>query len=290
MPNFNKTDKDLICKTILVGLPGVGKSTLSETMCEMFEKETNTKLESVSSDLKVRAVRSDSNNPVLKNFMKKHHIPDEDFPMMIDTNKFMQKYGEPCFRDLESDVIVDMLEKGEFKGKMPNLGGKAILHPKTAEVFKKAGYNIIYLKADSNTVAKHVAKDFERWLNGAVVTRSNINGPILETLKEHVPHMAQKPSAHVIDDLMSMTEKAITPEDKKKLEAEKKQYLNRLLKRNEKAGNIISQMLSERDEGYQKASNQVLHMSGDVQKDVSTLINMLHQNSIMKMNKKSMER
>ena len=146
----------------------------------------------MSSDLKLRAVRKDKNNPIVINFMKTHNIPQEDFPLLIKTTEFMKKYGEPCFRDLESDVIIDMLEKGEFVGKIPNLGGKAVLHPRTADALKKHNYNIVYLRCDINVIAQHICVDFERSLDGAPITRSNINDEILYDLTEATPNIAKK--------------------------------------------------------------------------------------------------
>lgn len=103
--------------------------------------------------------------------MKENNIPDEDFPLLIKTNDFIAKYGEPLFRDLESAVVANMLERGEFDGKIPNLGGKAMLHEKTATAFKQKGYQVVYLQADLPTIADHIVKDFEAMLDGATITR-----------------------------------------------------------------------------------------------------------------------
>ena len=90
----------------------------------------------------------------------------------------MEKYTEKTFRDFESAVIVDLLSKGAFNGKVPDLGGKALLHPETAAAFKEQGYKSIYIKPEKESVLlSHIMKDFNRWLTGTK-GRSNINRPI----------------------------------------------------------------------------------------------------------------
>ena len=190
MENFKISDINLLTKTVLIGLPGVGKSALSNELCRIVKQETGFVLENVSSDLRLREVRKDVNNPVVRKFMQEHNIPPEDFPLLIQTNNFMHKYGEQTFRDLESDVIVDMLERGEFEGKIPNLGGKAMLHEKTARAFKQKGYKIIYLKMTVKEIAEHIVQDFEAANDGATITRSNINGPISDALRQSDPEYA----------------------------------------------------------------------------------------------------
>ena len=96
-------DTKVLTKTILSGLPGVGKSFLTNELCKKFFEDTGITLDSVSSDMKLREVRRNKNHPIIINFMQKHNIPQEDFPLLIKTTAFMKKYGEPCFRDLEED-------------------------------------------------------------------------------------------------------------------------------------------------------------------------------------------
>ena len=95
MENLNQQDINKLTKTILIGLPGVGKSTLTDEICRLIEEKTNIHIENVSSDLRLRDVRKDANNPVVKKFMASHKIPRSDFDLLIKTNEFMKKYGEP---------------------------------------------------------------------------------------------------------------------------------------------------------------------------------------------------
>jgi len=292
MIKLHQSDTEAICKTILVGLPAVGKSTIADIICAKFEQDTGIKLENVNSDLRFRKVREDKNSPILKKFMREHNIPEEDFPLLIKTTGFMQKYGEPCFRDFESDVIVAMLENGEFKGKMPNLGGKAILHPRTAAAFKKAGYHIIYLKSDVNNIAQHVTKDFEAKLDGAVITRSNINDPILEHLKTLYPDIAEKSLRRFVEEVFSNTQKHLNRRKipfsewariNKRNKALVSRCHGRIEARDEKAKEIMSMLDMQRNAGYEKAANRVVMVSGNLKEDVQAVLGAILNNNVLQM-------
>lgn len=294
MEKLNNRDIEILCKTILIGLPTVGKSAITDELCVLVEKDTGIKLENVSSDIKIREVRKDKNDPVIRNFMKEHNIPIEDFPLLIKTSDFIKKYGEEYFRNLESDIIVDMFRKGEFRGKMPNLGGKAILHPRTAATFKKAGYNIVYLKSNPKNVAKNVAKDFERWLDGEDITRSNINDEILQKLKEKT-HLATVTPTAFVSDFINKSRNPVAKRSDLRGRIRRQantiiQYDHRIEIRDSKAVKIITVMDKERSEGYEKASNAILYVSGDKEKDISELIRIVRQNSLINNKQKFMGR
>jgi len=268
-----------LTKTILIGLPAVGKSALSDELLNLVEKKTGVEIESVSSNLKFRAVRKDKNHPVTKKFMKENNIPDADFPLLIKTNDFIKKYGEPLFRDLESAVILDMLEKGEFDGKVPNLGGKAMLHPKTAAAFKEKGYDVVYLKADLKTIASHITKDFEAMLDGATIMRSPVNGPIMEDLKEKFPNIAEKsPSQFMLERIAKMRKnlgsanpvQAIRKaEGKRSKEAE--QYKERIKERDRKALEVITKRHIDGDPLYEKVADKSVFLTGEMKDDIALL-------------------
>ena len=283
MEKFNTIDVKNLTKTILSGLPGVGKSFLSDELCKKAFDDTGITLESVSSDLKLRAVRKDKNNPIVINFMKTHNIPQEDFPLLIKTTEFMKKYGEPCFRDLESDVIIDMLEKGEFAGKIPNLGGKAVLHPRTADALKKHNYNIVYLRCDTNVIAQHICVDFERSLDGAPITRSNINDEILHDLTEVTPNIAKTSTLSFLlyrqNKLKNMIKNRNTPSSKKH-KTELSDFLKRLEVRNASAIKIMTRMRNQRDKLYEKYADTVVDIVGDKEKDTASLLKVIkHSNN-----------
>ena len=273
------TDANKLTKTILVGLPAVGKTTLSDELSRLAKEQTSIELETVSSDLKFRAVRKDKEHPVIKKFMKDYRIPDADFPLLIKTNDFIKKYGEAIFRDLESAVILDMLEKGEFDGKVPNLGGKAMLHPKTAAAFKEKGYDVIYLKADLKTIASHITKDFEAMLDGATITRSPTNGPIMEDLKEKFPNIADKsPTAFVLERIEKMRKnlksahpvEAIRKAENQRLK-EAETYKERIKERDRKALEVITKRHIEGDPLYEKVADKSVFLSGEMKDDIALL-------------------
>ena len=245
----------------------------------MAENETGEKIETVSSDLKFRAVRKDKNHPVTQKFMEDYNIPDSDFPLLIKTNDFIKKYGEPTFRDLESAVILDMLKNGEFEGKIPNLGGKAMLHEKTAEAFKQRGYQVVYLKADLKTIASHITKDFEAMLDGATITRSPTNGPIAEHLKEVSPEYAEiSPNQFMQERIANMRKALKSPNAAKvlrqasaKRNKEREDYLNRIKERDRKALEVITKRHIDGDPLYQKVADKSVFLSGEMKDDIKAL-------------------
>lgn len=274
---IEKSDIENLTKTILVGLPAVGKSTLSDEFCRIIEKHTGVKIVSVSSDLKFRAVRKDPNHHVIKKFMKEYKIPESDFHLLIKTNDFVKKYGEKIFRDLESAIIIDMLENGEFDGKIPNLGGKAMIHPKTAKAFKDKGYNVIYLKADVKTIANHITRDFEAMLDGATITRSPINIPIKEELRQKHPKLADKSPVSffrerwgkIIDSPDVLKELTKTRIQRKKDEY---RYVERIKTRDRKALEIITNRHVDADPMYKAVADKTVLLSGQLDNDVKLLL------------------
>ena len=269
MENFKISDINLLTKTVLIGLPGVGKSALSNELCRIVKQETGFVLENVSSDLRLREVRKDVNNPVVRKFMQEHNIPPEDFPLLIQTNNFMHKYGEQTFRDLESDVIVDMLERGEFEGKIPNLGGKAMLHEKTARAFKQKGYKIIYLKMTVKEIAEHIVQDFEAANDGATITRSNINGPISDALRQSDPEYADvSPSKFVLNRIS----KAMLSRQRKLY-----RYEQRFKLRDDIAFKVMSRFDTERGTLYQKVAEQTLNRTSDIHQDALAIHSLIRQ-------------
>lgn len=285
MENFKISDINLLTKTVLIGLPGVGKSALSNELCRIVKQETGFVLENVSSDLRLREVRKDVNNPVVRKFMQEHNIPPEDFPLLIQTNNFMHKYGEQTFRDLESDVIVDMLERGEFEGKIPNLGGKAMLHEKTARAFKQKGYKIIYLKMTVKEIAEHIVQDFEAANDGATITRSNINGPISDALRQSDPEYADvSPSKFVLNRISKMqktikADSLSTAIKKAMLSRQRKlyRYEQRFKLRDDIAFKVMSRFDTERGTLYQKVAEQTLNRTSDIHQDALAIHSLIRQ-------------
>ena len=294
MDSIAEEIKAKITKTIIIGLPGVGKSTLSDELARIAKEKTGVEIKAVSSDIKFRNARTDRNNPVVKKFMQDHNIPESDFPLLIKTNEFIKKYGEPTFRDLESDVILDMLAKGEFDGQIPSLGGKAMLHPKTAAAFKAKGYKVVYIKTDLSKIVTHITKDFEAMLDGKIITRSNINGPILDDLKNEFPDIAtESPMSFVskrIADVRKYVskglQKAPSIQAKKKADS-RNRYLERIEKRDRKASEIMTKLYIDRNSLYEQVADISVFITGRLKEDIAMLCHVIGTENLLANNSKS---
>jgi shikimate kinase len=63
--------------------------------------------------------------------------------------------GEPAFRDLESEVLVELLK---LDGHVLALGGGVVLRSENRELIQKAG-GVIWLTADPETIQSRIASD-----------------------------------------------------------------------------------------------------------------------------------
>ena len=129
----------------LIGFMGCGKSTMARFL---------------SRDLDVELVEMDETIEV-------------EAGMTI--NEIFEKYGEKHFRDLESQLILRIAEKG---GAVVSCGGGAILRQENVENMKKNG-QIIYLSATPETIYTRVRNSTNRpLLNG------NMNVEYISSLME----------------------------------------------------------------------------------------------------------
>ena len=282
MTNNNSTQETInkVVKTIFVGLPAVGKSTMSNELCRLVKEKTGIALESTSSDLKFREVRKNAKHTVVQKFMKDNNIPASDFHLLIKTSDFIKKYGEPVFRDLESAVIVDMIKNGEFDGKIPNLGAKAMLHPQTASAFKRQGYTVVYLTSDTKIIAEHISRDFEAMLDGATITRSPINNPIMDKLKHQFPNIASKSPKSFIAERCQRLKNLIQGKPQpleeihkfnKKLQKESQMYNFRLETRNQEALDIITKRSSRDDKLYKNVADVTVYLTNNLKENVNII-------------------
>ena len=93
----------------------------------------------------------------------------------MSINEIFEKYGEEHFRDLESQLIARIGEKG---GAVVSCGGGAILRPQNVEEMKKNG-KVIYFSATPETIYKRVRNSTNRpLLNG------NMNVEYISSLME----------------------------------------------------------------------------------------------------------
>lgn len=93
----------------------------------------------------------------------------------MSINEIFEKFGETYFRDLETQLIHRIAERG---GAVVSCGGGAILRPENVEMMKKNG-QIIYFSATPETIYKRVRNSTNRpLLNG------NMNVEYITSLME----------------------------------------------------------------------------------------------------------
>ena len=100
---------------------------MTDYLAGQYTEMSGKTLETVSTDKEMRVYIADRNNPLTDKFLTGRNIPIQEGRRLLETSAvFMEKYTEKTFRDFESAVIVDLLSKGAFNGKVPDLGGKAL--------------------------------------------------------------------------------------------------------------------------------------------------------------------
>ena len=259
-----------LCKTVIIGLPGIGKTTMTDYLAGQYTEMSGKTLGTISTDKEMRAYIADRNNPLTDEFLTGRNIPAQEGRRLLETPAvFMEKYTEETFRDFESAVIVDLLSKGAFKGKVPDLGGKAFLHPKTAAAFKEQGYKSIYIKPEKESVLlSHIMKDFNRWLTGTK-GRSNINRPIEQSWRREQQRV-------VLGNGWAVRKPADKPEfktDGLRLHTElcKKSLAAGNKKAAETAADIMRQMYRDRNPKYEQAATDIVFLSGSLKKDAEKI-------------------
>lgn len=155
---------------VLIGLPGIGKSTVSNTIIA----GTETKV--ISTDKHFSAVRSNPQHPITQSFRESlslklgETVNPDLFPSSAN---FAKKYGMTNFRDLEEAILVDLISTTDFNDKILDLGGAAFDRENTRHAIKDKGITSIYLKADPELISANLYKDFLEMKKSGRISRGN---------------------------------------------------------------------------------------------------------------------
>lgn len=81
----------------------------------------------------------------------------------MSINEIFEKYGEPHFRDIESQLILTIGDEGNT---IVSCGGGVVVRPENVEYMRRSG-KVIYLKATPETIYERVKHSTDRpILNG----------------------------------------------------------------------------------------------------------------------------
>ena len=159
----------------LIGFMGCGKSTIAR----MLSEETGLALIEMDETIEAEAGMS--------------------------INEIFEKYGEQYFRDLESQLIVRIMENG---GAVVSCGGGAILRPENVKNMKKNG-SVVYFSATPETIYKRVRYSTNRpLLNGNMnvehITKlMNQRLPQYEAAADITLSVDDKEKVQVLEELMN---------------------------------------------------------------------------------------
>lgn len=206
---------------VLIGLPGVGKSTVSDAII------AGTSTEVVSTDKHFFNVRSNSQHPITKQFI--HDLSEQlqqniDASLLSNTSAFTEAYGMKCFRDLEEMILVDLISNTDFNGKILDLGGAAFDRENTRNAIKAKGITSIYLKADPELISTHLYKDFLEIKQSGQIRRGNYYkvaldaeqknlDPRLALLEVSQKHLRERTASYSLaDHILEITSENCTAE------------------------------------------------------------------------------
>lgn len=128
---------------VFIGFMGVGKTTISSNISNILDREI----------IDIDKFIEKKSNMI---------IPD-----------IFDKFGEKYFRDLESDVVLDISKE---KGKIISCGGGTVIRESNVYALKENGI-IIRLTADADTVLNRVKSS-----NNRPILNGNMNKNFISTL------------------------------------------------------------------------------------------------------------
>lgn len=158
----------------LIGFMGSGKSTIAR----LLTKETGKELIEMDETIEAEAGCS--------------------------INQIFETYGEAHFRDLESELIVSISDKG---GAVVSCGGGAVLREENVLNMRKNG-TIIYLSATPETIYKRVRHSTHRpLLNGNmnveyITQLMEKRLPMYEGAADVVIHVDNKEKCEIVEEIL----------------------------------------------------------------------------------------
>jgi shikimate kinase len=147
-------------KFLLVGLPGVGKTTTMRAWVQ-FLNDQGIPANFIPTDVLInQRIRPD--DPIIQQYETMHGAISRDIFTSQDPSKtFIDHYGETAMRSLEEALLVNMIESASENDWL-DFGGRALLLPKVVEAVKKKGIVIIFLSAKHETIIDRLGKN-EEW-------------------------------------------------------------------------------------------------------------------------------
>ena len=155
----------------LIGMPGAGKSTIGKLLAEKL----------IGFDY------VDTDEIIVK--LEKTSI-----------NKIFERFGEEYFRNLETNVLNDLLNSSNL---IISTGGGIILRDENINLLKKKSF-VIYLKSDINTLYERVKNNNERPLLNLKEVKIKLNNLLIEREKRYnQAHLIVDTTDKTIDDTVN---------------------------------------------------------------------------------------
>lgn len=172
MPQNDKSKS----RVSFIGLLSAGKSTALKTLVSKLNQNGNQYTIVSTDDIVIRRMK-DPQDPVIMQFQRSTQILIDKsvFQSSSPTATFIALYGEPSFRDLEEQFVVDMIQNAPSHAFF-DLGGKVPLREGLAAKLKASGVLMIYLDVNHQTILAHLSED-DSWQTRGIYKLAEEKGP-----------------------------------------------------------------------------------------------------------------
>jgi shikimate kinase len=165
----------MIQKFVLIGLPGVGKSTTMTECQKILQAQGHLCTVKVTDDIIKKRFTADDSVMLEFQQQKSLKISDEIFKAQNPIGAFMQTFGEePLWRDLEAMFVADIMAQAK-SDEWFDLGGKAPLRQVVGESLYKERIVPIFLYAEHETVVQQLAAN-DTWKKRSNYYNAGVNG------------------------------------------------------------------------------------------------------------------